>query len=132
LGDAKVCAEGYEEGLVTHLVMGAERRTLKVLLAIAGGAHLVTGEWVQDSMENGNWQPEGQYRVPSRFSDTADIVRARLATLPRPPRMLEGRQVAVHSISKEGNTALNEHRTGLQRLILVLGGRVSWEVEGNK
>ena len=30
LGCAKLCAEGYEDGLVTHLVIGAERRTIKV------------------------------------------------------------------------------------------------------
>jgi hypothetical protein len=41
LGGARLCAEGHEGGAVTHLVVGAERRTLKVLLAIANGAHMV-------------------------------------------------------------------------------------------
>lgn len=37
LGGAKLCAEGYEDGLVTHLVVGAERRTVKVTRSRGGG-----------------------------------------------------------------------------------------------
>jgi len=38
-----VVVEGYEDARASHLVIGAERRTLKVLLAIANGAHMVGG-----------------------------------------------------------------------------------------
>lgn len=40
LGGARMCVEGYEEGRVTHLIMGAERRTLKVR-RLAGAAWLL-------------------------------------------------------------------------------------------
>jgi hypothetical protein len=42
--------QGYEDR-ATHLVVGEERRTLKVLLAVANGAHLVTPEWLTASLE---------------------------------------------------------------------------------
>jgi hypothetical protein len=46
-----VCVDGYEEGRVSHLLVGAERRTLKLLLAVANGAWLVTPEWLTASIE---------------------------------------------------------------------------------
>jgi hypothetical protein len=50
-GGLRVCVEGHEEGRVTHLVVGAERRTLKLLLALAQGAWLLRPEWVTASLE---------------------------------------------------------------------------------
>ncbi len=62
-----------------------------------------------------------------RFADTADSVRLRLAQTVPPPRVLEGRLVTVHCMPGSGAASAKaaEHRNGLQRLIVVLGGRVS-------
>ncbi len=49
---------GTEEGRITHLVVGQERRTLKVLLAIAAGAFLLQPEWLAASLQAGAWLPE--------------------------------------------------------------------------
>ena len=66
LPDAKMCADGYEDGRVTHLVVGAERRTLKVLVAVANGALLVGPGWVTASLAAGDWAPEQGYKVAKR------------------------------------------------------------------
>jgi len=39
-----VALEGHDDARATHLVVGAERRTLKVVLAVANGAHLVRAQ----------------------------------------------------------------------------------------
>ena len=49
---------GAEEGQITHLVVGQQRRTLKVLLAIAAGAFLLQPEWLAASLQAGAWLPE--------------------------------------------------------------------------
>jgi hypothetical protein len=36
---------------MTHLVMGEGRRTLKVLLAVANGAHILAPTWLTASLE---------------------------------------------------------------------------------
>jgi hypothetical protein len=41
LGGAQVVVEGHEDARASHLIIGAERRTLKVLLALTNGAHMV-------------------------------------------------------------------------------------------
>ena len=46
---------------VTHLVVGDERRTLKLMLAVANGAWLVSPQWVTASLEAGRWLPESQF-----------------------------------------------------------------------
>ncbi len=54
---------------MTHLVIGQERRTVKVLVAIANGARLVTPAWVLDSLAKGQWQEADHtplYRAPYR------------------------------------------------------------------
>ncbi len=55
---------------MTHLVLGgpaahpsAPRRTVKVLLGIAAGAHLLQPAWVTDSLAAGRWLPEAPYRA---------------------------------------------------------------------
>jgi BRCA1 C Terminus (BRCT) domain len=67
------CSEGSEER-TTHLVIGAERRTLKLLLAIVNGAWLLSPQWVTASLEAGRWLPEegflaqvGCYRAARRW-----------------------------------------------------------------
>ena len=49
---------GAEEGHMTPVVVGQERRTLKVLLAIAAGAFLLQPEWLAASLQAGAWLPE--------------------------------------------------------------------------
>ncbi len=71
LPGARLCAEGHEDSAVTHLVLGAEKRTVKVLLAIANGAHLLRPEWVTASREAGSWLPEAEYLSPTRFAGKA-------------------------------------------------------------
>ena len=51
---------------VTHLVIGDERRTLKLMLAVANGAWLVSPQWVTASLEAGRWLPESQF--PAKVS----------------------------------------------------------------
>ena len=57
----RVCAEKYEVGRVTHLVVGSDKRTLKLLLGVAEGAHLMSPAWVTDSLTAGQWLPEADY-----------------------------------------------------------------------
>ena len=48
----------------THVVVGADRRTLKVLLAIAAGARLVTPRWLEACLEAREWlAPESRPEV---------------------------------------------------------------------
>lgn len=66
LGDAKVCVDGYEGGLVTHMLVGSETRTFKMLLAVANGAWLLQPQWLHDSLAAGCWQAEEAYKLQSR------------------------------------------------------------------
>jgi hypothetical protein len=47
----RLCVEGHEEGRVSHLLVGADRRTLKLLLGVANGAWLLQPEWLTASIE---------------------------------------------------------------------------------
>eukprot|EP00798_Chlamydomonas_sp_ICE-L_P009913 gene9913-7780_t len=75
LPNSKMCAEGYEEGRVTHLVMGSDRRTLKVLIAIANGAYLVKPEWLIQSHAAGQWLDEEEFFPKTRLTKVADEPR---------------------------------------------------------
>lgn len=57
----RLCPEGKEDGQVTHLVVGDERRTLKLMLAVVNGAWLLSPQWVTASLEAGHWLPESQF-----------------------------------------------------------------------
>eukprot|EP00775_Hariotina_reticulata_P003691 gene3691-3951_t len=127
-GGFRACVEGHEEGRVTHLVVGAERRTLKLLLGLAQGAWLLSPEWVTASLEKGTWQPPEGYEVESRFSQVAAAVRAARAA-GRYTGPLSGRLVTIHCHAAAGGAfasqkAAAEHRQSLQRLVRALGGRV--------
>jgi hypothetical protein len=50
-GGFRVRVDGHEEGRVSHLLVGAERRTLKLLLGVANGAWLLQPEWLTTSLE---------------------------------------------------------------------------------
>ncbi|KXZ55564.1 hypothetical protein GPECTOR_2g1113 [Gonium pectorale] len=125
LGNARLCTPGYEDGHITHLVVGEQqRRTIKVLLGIANGALLVTPAWVTESLAAGCWLPEEDYMAPGLFADTAAAVRVQLqaaqqqatvaapagapAAAPSSPRAgvsarpLAGRLVSVHNTQCNG------------------------------
>ncbi|KAL6749506.1 hypothetical protein V8C86DRAFT_994989 [Haematococcus lacustris] len=141
LGGAKLCTEG-SESQITHLVVGVERRTLKMLLAIAAGAFLVSPQWVQDSCKAGQWLPEAQYTAAPRFSATAAAACARAAAVPASPGPLAGHSVCIHcpqgtapaasASSKAWLQSLGAAasktaalKAGLQRLVVALGGKVA-------
>ena len=65
---------------MTHLVCGDERRTLKLMLAVANGAWLLSPQWVTASLEAGRWLPES--RFPAKVRRRAGL----LLRLPLPPR----------------------------------------------
>jgi hypothetical protein len=58
-GGFRVCVDGHEEGCVSHLLVGAERRTLKLLLGVANGAWLLQPEWLTTSLEQVGMQGGG-------------------------------------------------------------------------
>jgi len=171
LGGAHIVLEGYEDARASHLVIGAERRTLKVLLAIANGAHMVTPQWITASLAAGHWLPEADFRASVRFEAVASAVRNAMAAGAPRPRPLAHRLVCVHcpppqptaqaehkapsvaechssishapvcrrggssggsgsgtSVTRAALAAASakamEHRQGLQRLVVALGGRV--------
>lgn len=109
----RLCVEGKEDGVVTHLVIGEERRTMKVMLAIANGAKLVTPEWLTASLEAGRWLPEGPYKPRMRFTAAADRARAQLDGSDGKERLLA--QHAIHVSSGNGKAG------PLKRVALALG-----------
>lgn len=61
----RVILQGHEDRM-THLIIGEERRTLKVLLAVANGAHLLTPKWLTASDEAVSGRLEGFGTVRTR------------------------------------------------------------------
>ncbi|KAL3133363.1 hypothetical protein ABBQ38_007235 [Trebouxia sp. C0009 RCD-2024] len=120
----RLCAEGHEEGRLTHLVLGQQRRTLKVLLAIAAGAVLVTPEWLTTSVEAGEWLPEEPFLAQGRFAEAAFAARGG-GSGERPQALLHGKRVYVHvaEAAKKGPSAGNGGP--LRRLVTALGGKIS-------
>ena len=91
----RLCPEGREDGAVTHLVMGSERRTLKALLAVANGAWLVSPEWVTASLEAGRWQPEHEF--PAAAAGFAAAAQRARRLLDDDAPLLGGHVVHVHA-----------------------------------
>ena len=71
----RLCPEGREDGQVTHLVVGDERRTLKLMLAVANGAWLLSPQWVTASLEARRWLPESQFPAKVHDADVAMVGR---------------------------------------------------------
>jgi hypothetical protein len=88
---------------MTHLVLGAERRTLKVLLAVAAGAAFVTPAWVAASLAAGRWLPLGDGEDSGRASPSwtarvrfsAGAARAATSRAAGSPPLLAGERVLV-------------------------------------
>uniref|UniRef100_A0A6B2L770 BRCT domain-containing protein n=1 Tax=Arcella intermedia TaxID=1963864 RepID=A0A6B2L770_9EUKA len=51
----------------THLVLGGNSRTLKVIVAISLGIHILHSSWVLDSAKEGHWLLEKKYCVDDWF-----------------------------------------------------------------
>lgn len=120
------CPSGRGDAAATHLILGDDRRTIKVLLAAANGAHLLTPEYVTASLEAGEWLEETPFRAPSRFAAAAE--RARRAKSGGQPPLLEGwalhLQAPPTSASGRGPRGAGSVLGDFKRLISALGGRV--------
>lgn len=113
---ARLAPDGGEDG-ATHLVLGAERRTLKVLLAVAAGAVLVTPSWLGASAAAGAWAPEGEHAPRSRFAAAA--ARARAARAAGQPAPLAGERVTVHATGPGADSG------ALRRVAVALGASLA-------
>ena len=96
----RLCIEGKEDGVVTHLLIGDERRTMKAMLAVANGAHFVTPEWLTASLEAGRWLPERSYKPSMRFVAAADRARASMDASTEGQQLLA--QHAIHVCPGKG------------------------------
>jgi len=71
LGRAKVLGtkEGsaYWDRRITHVIIGKNDRTQKVLKGIASGSFLVKPKWVEDSKKSGEWLDEHGYEADDWF-----------------------------------------------------------------
>eukprot|EP00890_Picochlorum_soloecismus_P005788 jgi/Picsp_1/620/NSC_00616-R1_breast cancer type 1 susceptibility protein homolog len=115
-------SNSHRKSSITHLVLGDERRTMKVMLAILNGAHLLSPEWVTASIEAGYWLPETNFMADVKFQEASD--RARQAKWAREagqecPLLLEGEKIAIHTAGKKAG---DETYQAIRRLILGLGG----------
>lgn len=120
------CPSGRGDAAATHLILGDDRRTIKVLLAAANGAHLLTPEYVTASLEAGEWLEETPFRAASRFAAAAE--RARRAKSAGQPPLLEGwalhLQAPPTSGGGRGSRGAGSVLGDLKRLVCALGGRV--------
>ncbi|KAA6420103.1 MAG: hypothetical protein FRX49_09952 [Trebouxia sp. A1-2] len=122
LRGVRLCAEGHEEGRLTHLVLGQQRRTLKVLLAIAAGAVLVTPDWLTASLEAGEWLPEAPFLAQGRFAQAA--LAAREVQSSDRPQPLHGKKVYVHVADAAKKAPSTGNGGPLRRLVAALGGKI--------
>jgi len=106
----------------THLVVGAERRTLKILQAIAAGTWLLAPDWLQQSMRAGRWLPVEEHQAKVRFSEGASRARASLSDIGG-SRLLEGYRVHVADRSGEGKRARSNAEV-IRELAAALGADV--------
>eukprot|EP00887_Chlorella_sp_A99_P005336 scaffold1.g5336.t1 len=114
----RMCPEGKEAGAVTHLVIGSERRTLKVMLAIAAGAWLLDPSWLTASLEAGAWQPEDAHVAATRFASAAE--RARRSLGAGQPPLLAGEAVYVH-LPDKAKKLMGGNAGALRRVAAALG-----------
>jgi len=117
-------SNSHRKNPITHLVLGNERRTMKVMLAILNGAHLLSPEWVTASIEAGYWLPEPNFVADVKYQEASD--RARQAKWAREagqecPSLLEGEKIAIHTTGKKAG---DETYQAIRRLVLELGGSI--------
>ena len=94
---------------VTHVVYSGETRTVKLLLGVAWGAHIVTPAWLYKCMDAGGWLAEDEFVVP----------RARDALARRGTgALLRGHQVWVAGTCEITNAAV-------ARLVVAANGNMA-------
>lgn len=124
----RMCPEGREEGLITHLVTGDDRRTLKLMLAVANGSWLVSPDWVTASLEAGRWLPESQFPAPVRFQAAAERARS-LLEVPDALPLLHGHALHIH-LPDRARKAMAANAAALRRVAGVLGAKVGGRLAG--
>lgn len=67
LKDAEIVWEASVTNDATHLVCGSQKRTEKVLQALAKGIWILKWNWIIESMEEGKWLPEERYEANDWF-----------------------------------------------------------------
>jgi len=126
LRQLRMCTDGREELLLTHLVVGAPgRRSLKTLLAIACGSRLMSPAWVSACVEEGRWLHEGPFEVLNAHAEAAR--RARAASEAGEPPPLAGLSVHVHLACPAGQAGgeLCTNAPSLRRLAKALGAKAA-------
>jgi hypothetical protein len=101
---------------ITHLILGSEKRTAKVLLAIVSGAWFLSSSWVHDSKRKGRWLEESEYEVQGAFTQAAQRARA-------------ARKAGFNPLCKMFKIHLfggkADHRKSLKQLCVAMGALVT-------
>ncbi|KAL4430735.1 hypothetical protein ABPG75_005991 [Micractinium tetrahymenae] len=119
----RLCPEGKEDGQVTHLVVGGERRTLKLMLAVANGAWLLSPQWVTASVEAGRWLPESQFSAKVRFQAAAERARSLLESPDAAPLLAE-HSIYVH-LPDKARKLMGANAAALKRVAAALGAKAA-------
>jgi len=106
---------------ITHLIIGDNRRTLKAMLAVLRGAHLLTPAYVTDSVAAGYWLPEDAYLADVVFQSGAMKARRFLAgSASSAPSLLKGKKIAIYNGKR--TTASGNTYGVVRRICQELGG----------
>ncbi|KAK9865330.1 hypothetical protein WJX84_006438 [Apatococcus fuscideae] len=122
LGGMRLFADEGETAKITHLILGLERRTMKVLLAVANGAWLVQPSWLTASMEAGLWADEQSHCAQVRFTRGAERAREEQEVADASGGPLQGHGLYLHSLQ---GSRQSSNVPALRKLILALGGKVA-------
>jgi hypothetical protein len=125
----EVCPEGQEERKkITHLIVGPDpKRTIKMLVAISRGCHIVNDEWISDSLTAGKLLEihDLRHRSSSCYSATSDSVRE-MRRVQGQKRPLEGTTVFLWPARGDASSSVKErHREGIERVVGLLGGKIA-------
>lgn len=109
---------------ITHLVVGEDRRTLKLMLAVAQGAILVSPEWVTASLEAGLWLPVMQYQANTRFLKASQEASRLVA---EGKQLLSHHNIYVHVIHapSEKKRITTTHTSTVRAVAKALGATLS-------
>jgi len=120
-GGFKIFQEESGSPRITHLICSREeKRTEKMLLAIASGAWILPPKWVLQSKEQGKWLDEHKFERKGKASKAASLARADQATNSKRNTLL-----ARYSLKLAGGT--HSKTQTLKKLITALGGSVVTE-----
>jgi len=102
----------------THLVVGKEGRTEKVLNALAQGIWVLGAEWVEKSIENETWEDEEEYELTTWYPGCAKSRKAKS----KGKRLFDGVSFFI-------GTEPTMSRAKYTNLIKTLGGKLGREAE---